>query len=69
MEAAVTVPMPARRRRTNPDNTIEGVAVPRLDLVADVMEGMGNAAAALFPHAPIAAGPRSGPAAPPEPLP
>ncbi len=37
--------MPARRRRTNADNTIEGVAVPRLDLVADVMEGMGRATA------------------------
>jgi hypothetical protein len=54
VEAAVT--MPARRRRTSADNTIEGVAVPRLDLVADVMEGLGQAAAALFPHEPVDAG-------------
>jgi hypothetical protein len=47
VEAAVTVPMSARRRRTSADNTIEGVAVPRLDLVADVIEGLGENTAAV----------------------
>lgn len=53
MEAAVTVTRPARRRRTSAENTIQGVAIPRLDLVADLMEGLGQAAASMFPHEPI----------------
>jgi hypothetical protein len=58
VEAAGTVTKPARRRRTSAESTIEGVAIPRLDLVADIMEGLGQAAAALFPHEPVDAGPQ-----------
>jgi hypothetical protein len=53
VKAAVTVSRPARRRRTSAENTIQGVAIPRLDLVADLMEGLGQAAASMFPHVPI----------------
>jgi hypothetical protein len=54
----VTVTRPARRRRGSAKNTIEDVAIPRLDLVADLMEGLGRAAAAAFPREPVDAGPR-----------
>lgn len=54
----MTVTRPARRRRGSAENTIEDVAIPRLDLVADLMEGLGQAAAAVFPRKPIDAGPR-----------